>query len=66
MPTALTCLHLTWLMCSTQLNLLSIVTPRNVVEDSYLLALSLISSFVCFMCFMGCSKYNKFGLFVGI
>ena len=39
-------------MCSAQLSLLSIVMPRNVVEDTCLIALSLISSFVCLICFL--------------
>ena len=45
-------LHLTLLMCSAQLSLLSIVTPINVVEDTCLIALSLISSFVSLVCFL--------------
>ena len=51
-PTPLEILHLTLLMCSAQLSLLSIVTPRNVVEDTCLIALSLISSFVGLICFL--------------
>ena len=45
-------LHLALLMCSLQLSLLSIVTPRNVVEDTCLIALSLISSFFGLICFL--------------
>ena len=52
MPMPLEILHLTLLMCSAQLSLLSIVTPRNVVEDTCLIALSLISSFVGLICFL--------------
>ena len=39
-------------MCSAQLSLLSIVMPRNIVEDTCLIALSLISSFVGLICFL--------------
>ena len=52
MPTPLEILHLTLLICSAQLSLLSIVTPRNVVEDTCFIALSLISSFVCLISFL--------------
>ena len=52
MPTLLEILHLTWSMCSAQLSLLSIVMPRNVVEDTGLIALSSISSFVGLICFL--------------
>ena len=52
MPTPLEILHLTLLICSAQLSLLSIVTPRNVVEDTCLIALSLISSFVGLISFL--------------
>ena len=52
MPTPLEILHLTLLICSAQLNLLSIVMPRNFVEDTCLIALSLISSFVGLICFL--------------
>ena len=52
MPTTSEILHLTLLICSAQLSLLSIVTPRNVVEDTCLIALSLISSFVGLISFL--------------
>ena len=51
-PTPLEILYLTWLMYSAQLSLLSVVTPRNVIEDTYLITLSLISSFVDMICFL--------------
>ena len=52
MATPLEILHLTLLICSAQLSLLSIVTPRNVVEDTCLIALSLISSFIGLISFL--------------
>ena len=52
MPTPLDILHLTLLICSAQLSLLSIVTPINVVEDTCLIALSLISSVVGLISFL--------------
>ena len=52
-------LHLTWLIHSAQLSLLSIVTSRNIVEDTCLTVLSLISSNIFSV---GCSKYHEVSL----
>ena len=62
MPTPLEILHLTWLMCSAQLSLLSIVMPKNIVEDTCFIALSLIKFFRLDMFSVGCSKYHVLGL----